>query len=77
MKSGEWWGWAGVDVSGKSARGLAHSKALRAAEVVADFGSVWVIVKKLFFDPSKNAVFLQILKIKQKASLGSMNTGVW
>ncbi|HZQ45900.1 MAG TPA: hypothetical protein VFC07_02715 [Verrucomicrobiae bacterium] len=46
--------------------GLAQSKALRAAEVVADFAGVWVIVKKVFFMPSKHMVFLQVLKsVKQ------------
>jgi len=62
MKSGEWRGWAGVDVSGKSARGLAHSKALRAAEVVAEKQGVWGIANKVFFVARKNMIFLRILK---------------
>ena len=53
-----------------------HSKALRAAEVVADFGGVWVIAKKVFFDPSKNAVYRRILKITWQCSFGSMDTGL-
>jgi len=66
MKSEEWRARAGLDVSGKSARGLAQSKALRAAEVVADFGGVWVIAKKVFSAPRKNHFFLHFLKIADK-----------
>jgi hypothetical protein len=43
----------------------------------ADFRGVLGVTKKVFFDPSKNTVFLQFLKSGLKDALRSMNMGVW
>jgi len=79
-------GWGGVSFQSGSRRradamarqgGLPHSKALRAAEVVADFGGGWVITKKVFFIARKKMVFWRIWEGREKVWFGSMNTGVW
>ena len=44
-------------MSGKSARGLAQSKALRAAEVVADLGVFGALQKKYFSTREKGWFF--------------------
>ena len=54
-----------------------QSKALRAAEVGADFGGGWVIAKKVFFEPAKNMVFLRILERGGKHAFWPMNMGGW
>jgi hypothetical protein len=42
----------------------------------AEKGATWAITKKLFFDPSKNAVFWQIFKIASERTFQAMNTGL-
>jgi len=70
-------GWFGLGgVSFQSARGLAQSKALRAAEVVAEFGGGWGIAKKVFFVARKNMIFLQVLKMGKKCSFRPTKSGV-
>ncbi|HZQ46152.1 MAG TPA: hypothetical protein VFC07_04010 [Verrucomicrobiae bacterium] len=53
-----------------------QSKALRAAEVVADFGGGWGIAKKVFFEAAKSMVFLQILQSGGKHAFWPMKTGM-
>ena len=61
----------------KSLRRSADAPLRRGRICVADFRGGLGITNKVFFDPLKNTVFLQILQIADKRRLRSIKTGVW